>query len=188
MRPRILLLFIFFYTFYVSAQELPLKNDKVVYEIIVENDSISKQDMYSAGKKYIANTFKNSKYVTQSDDPIGGAIICKGKSEIYRLGKNLLFFQTIEGGVFDFTMQLDSKDGRSRLMIYDISIENINGKEVSLEHSIIAELRAIRLSKGKTREKRLQNYYKNVEMVNDRFNGLLIEFKKAINNHINDNW
>jgi len=49
-----------------------LKEGKVVYESIIELPGLMKTNLYSASKKWIADTFKSAKAVIQSEDMTSG--------------------------------------------------------------------------------------------------------------------
>jgi hypothetical protein len=69
----------------------------------VKTDSIqkTKEQIYSATKMFIAETWKSSKEVIQNDDKDGGIILIKGKTEIN-------WEQPIKTGMTKMTISHDS--------------------------------------------------------------------------------
>ncbi|WP_376780702.1 DUF4468 domain-containing protein [Sphingobacterium mizutaii] len=49
------------YILFSKGQDLPIVDDKIVYEKIVEAPDLSKSELYAACKKFVANAFKSAK-------------------------------------------------------------------------------------------------------------------------------
>lgn len=63
-----------------SQDILPISDGKVVYEGVIQMDSICKYDLYFRAKRVIIDQFRNSKGAIQHDDKDNGIIIGKGKA------------------------------------------------------------------------------------------------------------
>ena len=99
--------------------EFPTKDGKVVYESIVENPALNKTKLYGASKKWIADTFKSAKNIIQSEDASSGQIIGKFYNEL----SNFKNDKSLVGKKFDTqcSIQIDVKDGKCRIRLYDIA-------------------------------------------------------------------
>lgn len=102
---------------------LPILNDRLVYEQVVDVPDKSKNQLFSNAKVWMANTFVSSKDVIQSEDKEAGDIIGKGFTKVYF--KSIV---TIERNDY-FTIQIDVKDNKYRCKIHDIIITS-NGADL----------------------------------------------------------
>ncbi|MVZ67397.1 DUF4468 domain-containing protein [Sphingobacterium sp. DK4209] len=176
------------------GQDLPIVNDKIVYERIIESPNLSKPELYAACKRFIANTFKSAKSVIQTEDENTGLIICKGNTILdYPKTRNSLIVTGMPvGGRKSFTMQFENKEGRCRVKIYDIFEDNSLSayqRNYSLEEIMFDLAKRANSSKGKTKEKRTAVFDESVSIVNNSFLGLIKEFEESIATYkSNDNW
>lgn len=97
---------------------LPVKDGKVVYELIIEQPTLNKLTLYGASKKWISDTFVNAKAVIQSEDANSGQIIGKlyNGLEVFKNDKSIIGrkFHT------QCNVQIDVKDGKCRIRFYNI--------------------------------------------------------------------
>lgn len=188
------LLLLLLLPFYSIGQDLPLVDDKIVYEEIIEFPGISKTELFAACKRFVANNFKSAKSVIQTEDENTGLLIGKGNIVIpYPRSRNSLFVPGISvGGRKSFTMQFENKEGRCRVRIYDIFEDNSNekyGTSYTLEHIMFDLAKRANKSKGKSKEKRTILFEESVGLVNDNFYGLIDLFKDSIKKYkSDDNW
>jgi hypothetical protein len=130
-----------------SGQELPTDpNGKVIYNEVVNADSISAADLYSRSKIWFAEAFKSANNVIQSDDERLHIIIGKGNTPFYING---LFGVKTESGTLFFSVKIESKEGRYKYTITDFYMKN-NAGEWSVE--------SYRGTGGQ-----IDNYYKQVD-------------------------
>lgn len=122
-------LFFFICTFsipnFLSAQtHFPRKEGKIVYEKVDSLEGFSKEQLFGFSKKWFADTFRNAKNVIQSEDFETGQLIGKGETGIvnseYKESGKLIWTDLITS-TYKFTIQIDIKDQKYRLRIYDIS-------------------------------------------------------------------
>lgn len=95
---------------------LPIINDRLVYEQVIDVPDKTKSQLFSNAKVWMANTFVSSKDVIQSEDKEAGNIIGKGFTKVYF--KSMV---TIERNDY-FTIQIDVKDNKYRYKIHDITV------------------------------------------------------------------
>lgn len=110
----IVLLLVFISPFPLIAQTLfPEKEGKILYEEIYEVE-VDKKDIYNKSKMYLVQSFRNAKNVIQIDDPDLGRIVTKGKLNV-----------SFKGGESwsDFITQIDIKDNKFRVRVFDILTE-----------------------------------------------------------------
>ena len=94
------------------------RNDagQIEYQAVVQVDSVSKNDLYTAARTAFADLYKDSEEVLEVDDREGGIMVARGWTRIYT-----------ESGAADqmgsqlwFSTKLEFKDGRYRMTIYDL--------------------------------------------------------------------
>lgn len=118
---RLLILFSIILPVISFAQsEMPMKDGKVFYEVIDTIPNTSKIDLYNRSKIWFVNTFNNAKAVIQLDDKDAGVIMGKGVS-VFDNGN------IVTGSLrnyIDYTININIKDNKYRLQVYDISVTN----------------------------------------------------------------
>lgn len=107
---------------------IPLKDGRVVYSGVIQRDSISKNELYTAAKVWFANTFRNVNNVIKFDDKDAGKIIGNGSFPI----RYTYFFETIHIGI-DFSIMISVKDSKYKYEIYDIIMTGPTGYTTSAE-------------------------------------------------------
>lgn len=136
--------------------EFPVKEGKVIYELIDSSTNFNSEDLYGRSKFWIANTFKNSKQVIQIDDKENGQIMGKGNFEIS---------QTMTGYIIRFSFKINIKEGKYRLQFYDI----FSQQDTKLGREFTAESLNEKKAFGNVKEK-----------MNNRFIDLLDQFRIAM--------
>lgn len=176
------------------GQDLPIVDDKIVYEKIIEAPGLSKNDLYAACKRFIANSFRSAKSVIQTEDETTGLIICKGNTMIeYPQSRNSLIISGMNvGGRKSFTMQFDNKEGKCRIRIYDILEDNSHTQYATnykLEDIVLDLAKRANSAKGKNKEKRTRVFDESVHNINVAFLGLINSFEESISSYKNeDDW
>lgn len=107
----------------VSQELLPVKDGKIMYERIDSIPGKSKIDLYRKAKVWFAKVFHSSKDVIQLDDQETGQIIGKGNFT-YPI-KILL---SAAEWRCSFTIQIDLKDNKSRVRLFDLSYSSPGGE------------------------------------------------------------
>jgi hypothetical protein len=114
-----------------TGLNIPTKDQKIVYEAVVEIPNKNKLDLYNNAQKWFIDKFNSSKDVIQNQDKEQGQIVGKG-----------IMTTTIKGRMgtpWNFknrvTVQIDCKDNKYRYRIYDIITSLPDGgiSETSLE-------------------------------------------------------
>ncbi|MDM1049507.1 DUF4468 domain-containing protein [Sphingobacterium hotanense] len=189
-----LFIFLVFIPFFSVAQDLPIVDDKIVYEKIIDAPGMSKSELYAASKRFVANAVRSAKSVIQTEDEGTGLIICKGNVTLQHARSRMALIVPGRpvGGTKYFTMQFESKEGRCRVRIYDIFEDNTfqpYDRNYSLEEIFFDLASRTNSSKGKTQEKRKTLFNESVTIVNNAFFGLIHDFERSINNYKNnDDW
>jgi hypothetical protein len=161
-----------------SLIKLPIKDGKVVYELIVETPTISKAVLFGASKKWIADTFNSAKAVTQSEDFNSGQIIGKfyNESNIFKNEESLI------GRKFDTqcSVQIDVKDGKCRIRFYDIIWLYPNKDFVTFKKSMEDFI-------DESEQKKYSKWF-NKQRINLEYYGLMESYKKALLTLQNDDF
>jgi hypothetical protein len=104
---------------------MPTPTDKPMESVVevVEVQGQKKDQLFESSKVWIAKSFKSANNVIQYQDQTTGTIIGKGNIQFPCEG-------FIDCGAFgkdrvNFTIQIDTKDDRARVSIYDITITNL---------------------------------------------------------------
>lgn len=100
------------------SQDLPKgKNGEIQYEKIILKDSIDSKKLHAVGLQWIANTYKSANDVIQMNDVESGKIIVKGSVPVVL---NYGMIGKIEGSVVNHTIELAFKQGRTRILVYNL--------------------------------------------------------------------
>lgn len=186
-----LLLLLLLMPLFCIGQDLPIVDDKIVYEKIYDHPGISKDVLFGAAKKFIGVHFKRGSSVIQSEDINSGLIICKGNIDAYEVIEKKWWGQTLVGGTFHFTMQFEVKENKARVKIFDIhtsSTSQYGTTDTPLESIMFKEARNVNTSKPKYKAKRMEKFNKTVELLNKTFIGTLDTYESEINEYSNDDW
>lgn len=104
---------------------MPTPTDKPMENIIevVEIQGYKKDKLFEASKVWVAKSFRSANNVIQYQDQASGTIIGKGNISFPCEG-------FIDCGAFgkdrvNFTIQIDTKDDRARVSIYDVTVTNL---------------------------------------------------------------
>lgn len=110
-----------------TFSQMSVKEGRVEYESIVELTG-TKDDLYTKAKQAIVELFFDAKSVIQMDDKDAGKLIGKGTvfCPIKVLG--------VSSGVYTrYTISVEVKDGKYRLRLYDITIDDLGGSDAIIE-------------------------------------------------------
>jgi Domain of unknown function (DUF4468) with TBP-like fold len=127
-----LLLGLFFITLSgLKAQVFPIVEGKVVYGQI-DSVAATKDELFIRAKVWLVNTFKSAKAVIQLDDKEAGKLMGKGVDTYsFKYGIN---YMDISGGIY-YTIQIDCKDNKARIRIFNIEQGNTEGVSLPIETS-----------------------------------------------------
>jgi hypothetical protein len=140
-----------------------MKDGKVVYEEIDSIPNISKVELYNKSKIWLVNTFNDAKAVLQIDDKDNGQLIGKGNFDY-------LYTVVLASArwVCNFTVQIDCRDNKARIKVYDISSRSAG--EATAEYF----------------NKHHAN--KHIKAIDDGVKGLLASYKSALSKKAEDNF
>ena len=113
-------------TIFSQAIEFPTNKQtgKVVYEGVVEVDSVSADQLYSRAKLWLANVFVKSRNVIDLDDPSSNTIVAKGNAPVIIMGN----LGKEDGGYISFKLSLFFKDSRYKYILTDFDHVYDGGK------------------------------------------------------------
>ncbi len=117
--------------FYGFGIELPVdeKTGKVTYTEVVQLDSsVTKSQIYTTAREWIATTFKSAKNVIQMDDKESGKIIAKGNLQLVGIVMHSLLRNGNSQcmGHMNFTLSIQAKDGRYKYILTDFVRESVS--------------------------------------------------------------
>ncbi|MBC7615848.1 MAG: DUF4468 domain-containing protein [Pedobacter sp.] len=175
---KILLLALFYFPLSGFSQidtastSFPIKDNKVVYELILESKDTKQSEIYVAAKKWISDRFTSTKSVIQSEDASYGQIIGKGKSIIWSIGTN---GKQELGYELSFSIQIDAKDNKFRIRFYDIQKNNMAVGVIPADSMDILHFQSAQLKK-----KNNEKWYRLVKYTNNYFYSMAIDFANTV--------
>jgi hypothetical protein len=101
---------------------IPTKDQKIIYEGIVDIPNKSKADLYTNAQKWFIDKFTNSNYIIQHEDEDKGQLISNGTITTAIKGRMGIPWNFLN----KMTIQIDCKDNKYRYRIYNI-ITNLPG-------------------------------------------------------------
>ena len=138
-----------------SQAFLPEKDGKVVFEEIDTIPGTTESELYYRSKTWTINEFKDAQKVIQLDDKDAGQLIGKGDfTYVYKV------LTARADWTCNFTFQIDCRDNKARIKIYDIS--TMAGGEATAEY----------LNKHKSKQ--------HIKNINENMQAILATFKKTI--------
>lgn len=99
---------------------VPLKDDKIFYEQVDSVTGLSKDQLYTRAKLWMANAFASAKDVIQMDDKEAGLLVGKGHFNIHSTGLGSATWPC------NFTISLTAKDGKYRVQLYNFTYGQAN--------------------------------------------------------------
>jgi len=128
---RFFLIFVFTLSLaFIQAKEENIdytidKSGNVIISHIVEDLALNKDEIYKAGKKYLEESYKETKYKILFDSPKEGIIAGEGEYYEFYNGNQYLSAYFVNA---IFTLRIDAKEGRARI---SISVTNYTGKRIN---------------------------------------------------------
>ncbi|MBW7942751.1 MAG: DUF4468 domain-containing protein [Candidatus Kuenenia stuttgartiensis] len=105
-----------------DVSQIPLRDESPFYELVVNADGVTKQQLFSAARMTMIKLYKDAKEVIQSEDKQTGEIIGKGYSTFsindtsYIAGSKTYMFKDYR---MWFIVSLTVKDERYRIQIFE---------------------------------------------------------------------
>lgn len=144
---------------------LPEKDGKVVYEQIDSFPGTSKEELYNRSKIWFVKTFKSAKDVLQLEDKDNGQLIGKGNFQYINS-----VFTAQATWICAFTAQIDCKENKARIKIYDISASSTGS--ATAEH----------FNKYKSHSQ------KHIKAINQNIEGLMATYRESLTKTASDNF
>lgn len=96
-----------------SISQMPMKDGKVIYEMIDSSVTGTPQQLQVKAKMWMANTFNDSKAVIEVDDKDAGEVVGKGNAAWGSLPPYTGYF----------TIRISCKENKYRCQIYDLFLK-----------------------------------------------------------------
>lgn len=162
-----------------TQYNLPYVSGGVVYEKTLDRPGFSKLEIFGASKKWIADTFNNGKSVIQFEDKDQGRIIGKASTTVTTNGGT---WGLVTSTNLEFKLQIDCKDNKYRIRLYDII-------QISPSYSVVSNVSLESLdekSRGFKNKKRLELWNSHVKSINSEFYSLALSLDMVIINAKSD--
>lgn len=156
------------------------KTGEIVYSGIVNVDSANFKELYVRAHEWFANTFKSAQNVIQLNDKEAGKIIGKGLFEagIPKSHAGLVHIAIIVS--VDFTLEIQTKDGKYKYVFSNLSCKNSGGGEYDLKSSSFV--------KNSMWQKKLDEDWLEIRQdINKRMSIMIDDLKISMNSKT-DNW
>lgn len=166
----------------VSGQEF-YKNEsgKIVYERTFDKPNLTKEDLFSYSKRWIANTFESAEAVIQTEDKEFGEIIGNGTTNVVGLPDKRNRAESVD---LKFKILINVKDGAARVRIYDIHkyyISNITHDVNTVSLEVLDKN-----SRENRTQKELEPWLNLVSNIKNSFNLLLEDYGESIDAYHKD--
>lgn len=150
MRKVLLLLFVMSIGLHINASEvdsIQFRNGKVIIEEVITVPNATASQLYGKAKLFFSKTFNFAKRVIDSEDPENHTIVGKGKIVSQE-------DQGYGGIYYNFTILIQTKDGRYRYTITDMYVEmtGLAPMTITAEHSA-------KVAKEKDSMEPIKDYY-----------------------------
>lgn len=159
----------------ISAQTLNYKNNNIQYEIIVEDSLLTKDDIYKYSKRWVADSFKDSKHVLRVDDQQNGEILGVG---LIKLSADKSINWSRPSVLIEFNFVISVKEGKSRLRFYDLKDLTIDSFADDGYSRLNLESRDQKNMKKKGNS--LKAWLLLVDAINSGFQGMLVNYQNTI--------
>jgi hypothetical protein len=163
----------------VFAQNMPKPSIIGDYSKIYEVPNATQKDIYNRSKAWVATAFKSAKDVIQYDNAEEGKIICKGVVEIDATGLGMNgTIHTKQAGYVRFMVQVETKDGKCRVMISNQTHEaQLSGGLLTNEKPACG-----------TFNMAMKTWQSVKDQTSDKLNAVLADLEKAINESKAADW
>jgi hypothetical protein len=136
MKKSLLLLALLLVSFKVFSQEsiLPIDSTtgKITYSEVIKVDSVLATELFVRANIWFVNNFNSAKNVIQLSDKEAGVVIGKGNFPVTCNNPNRSAFNVFIQGTVDFTLEIQTRDGRYKYSITDISFKGLAGNPYDL--------------------------------------------------------
>lgn len=165
------------FAFGQSDVKFPVIDNKINYTAVVKVDSVSKDELYNRALSWIANTFKNSRYVVQMSDREAGEILGKGTFQVVLrqpTGHVLAGMRPSPlDNLFHFTVDIRLKKGKYKYSIYDFYHSRTVGANV-IHMPLLSEYMQSQIYEKKHKHKSVRRMYESeFTQIDGRVKGLI---------------
>jgi hypothetical protein len=163
---------------------LPTKDGLVYYESVIDSiGSKSKESLYNASLKWMAESFVDSKEVIQIKDPVAGSIVGSGRFDYTPKG----FMSTSQR--MSFMVEITVKDNKSRIRLYKFKNKILGSSGYGLV-AASGDSDYISIDKGyqtylsnKRFPKENRSYF---QAIDERIQGIIKSYKEFLSSNSND--
>lgn len=155
-----LVLLLFLTISFCSFSQLPVKDGKVVYELIDSSLLMTKNVIFDNAKLAVVELFVDANSVIQIDDKAKGEIVGKGRTKFtYRM------LMTEIPNTANYTITISSRENKVRIKIYDIVVyTGTAGNPISAENLLKINNKPSR----KTTEELNEHFSKLIDQIRDK--------------------
>lgn len=183
MKPLFILLLLI-YSGIVYGQEFPTVDGDVVYELKVENDQLSKQQIFDRTLYFLNNKLNKGSVFVQNSNFDKGVILSRGTTAVDKKGKSQFMYELGLSVRTAFKMEFLVEDGVGKVMIYDIDLIMPKGTGFASAKLTddIAEGRQYlsSLKEGNLKRKTEKEFAKKVDEINTVFYTVMVLYKREI--------
>lgn len=111
---------------------------RLLYSEVVRVDSVNSQELYVRAHSWIARSFNSASNVIQLDDKAAGMIVVKGVFAVKDNVVNPTMMDVSLSGTVDFTLEIQTRDGRYKYIITDLVFKLLGQREYDLRSSTIS--------------------------------------------------
>jgi hypothetical protein len=151
---------------------------QIVYEDTVIVPHTSKDILYSAAKKWLADSFRNAKSVIQTDDKESGQIVGTGVTNV----SGEINWAYVFSSDLVFNILINVKDDKYRIRFYDIKRRTF-GEQGNILDTELENFDVKRRSGNKRNKK---NWEVQVVAINKQFEFMIEGFNKAVQEYKSD--
>lgn len=166
------------------AQELPYKDGDIVYELAVQNSSLTKEEIFDRTIDFVQSTLKKGSVFIQTQDLGNGTILTIGKTAFNEKDRSWVKYELGFAVWSRFKMDFDISDGRSVIRVYGIEISKSSGAEEHYrkltDDAAEGKLYLSRIKDGKLKTKRQKEFEEKAEDINDTFYTVLALYKRCV--------
>lgn len=155
-----------------ASIDFPYKDGVIIYEITKEVPNVPKNTIYASSKKWIADSFKSSKAVIQSEDISSGQIIGKATTYAQYIKPGAIFGV---GMTISLSFQIDCRDNKYRIRFYDLGKYEATGMLAGTSTPMEE------FDKTQTKKRKTERWGKLIKIINNHIYSLTIDFENNIN-------
>lgn len=166
------------------SQEFPTVDGDIVYELKVENDDLSKSQIFDRTLYFLNNSLNKGSVFVQNSSLDRGIILARGTTAVDKNGKSQFKYEFGLSIRTRFKMEFLVEDGFGKIKIYDIDLLKSNGTSdtsTKLTDDVAEGKQYLsKLKDGKLKRKTETEFAKKADEINTIFYTVLALYKRTI--------